>query len=77
MKEIFQPIFYRCSTHNKMCKEHQRRSEILSEDAGHRASKSQLPGFYISGTMVANDLNKTFPELQDKYCHRYKIYEFF
>ena len=38
-----------------MCKEHIGRSEILSKVAGHRASKSQLPVFYISGTMIAND----------------------
>ena len=53
-----------------MCQEHLWRSEILSKDAVHRASKSQLPGFYINGTMIANDLHKTFPELQDKCCYR-------
>ena len=35
------------------------KSDILSKDAGHRhffASKNQLPGFYISGTLVENGL---------------------
>ena len=57
-----------------MCEKHLWRSEILSKDAVHRTNKIQLPGFYTSGTMVANGLNKTFPELQGKYCYRYKIY---
>ena len=61
----------------QMCKKHLWRNEILSKDADHRASKNQLPVFYITRTMVANELNKTFPELQGKYCYRYKIYEIF
>ena len=35
------------------------KSDILSKDAGHRhffASKNQLPGFYISGTLVESGL---------------------
>ena len=42
-------------------------SDILSKDAGHRqvlfkhfASKKQLPGFYISGTLVENRLINIF-----------------
>ena len=48
---------------SERCEKHLWSSDILSKDAGHRVSKNQLTGFYISGTMVANGLNKTFPEL--------------
>ena len=40
-----------------MFEKHLWKSDILSEDAGHFASKSQLPGFYLSGTLVENGLN--------------------
>ena len=51
-----------------MFEKHLWKSDILSKDAGHRhvtlpqrffkhfASKNQLPGFYISGTLVENGL---------------------
>ena len=61
---------------NKTCEKQLCRGEIFSKYAGHGASKSQLPGFYISGTMVTNDLIKTFSDLQDKDFDCYKIYEF-
>ena len=53
----------------EMFEKHLWKSDILSEDAGHRpaylfimsffqhfASNNKLPGFYISGTMVGNGL---------------------
>ena len=48
-----------------MFEKHLWKSDILSEDAGnwqvffkHFASKNQLPGFYIGGTLVENGLRK-------------------
>ena len=53
---------------SKMFEKHLWKSDILSKDAGHIiplpqvffkhfANKNQLPGFYISGTLVENGLN--------------------
>ena len=55
---------------NKMCEKHLWKNKILSKDAGHRpasllkmslfhwcfSNKNQLPGFYITGTLIKNEL---------------------
>ena len=42
---------------SKLFEKHLQKSDILSEDAGLQfASKTQLPGFYISRTLVENGL---------------------
>ena len=53
-----------------MFEKHLWKSDILSKDVTfpqvffkHFASKNQLPGFYISGTLVENGLTSIFPEI--------------
>ena len=59
-----------------MFEKHLWKSDILSKDAGHIiplpqvffkhfANKNQLPGFYISGTLVENGLSRFFIKTKD------------
>ena len=46
-----------------MFEKHLWKSDILSKDASQRhfANKNQLPGFYIGGTLVENELKEKKP----------------